>query len=179
MPFANRPGTHMTRTCRLLGYCLVTLSTICAQWCSTVGPVQTGHSNLGGVRLVGESLSIDNTDERCPGALGPVEDTLQADVVARHHYTILWNITACGQSSPRWSTAFVDWNGTVYLCVCHTCVYVCVCVCVHVWCFVQQAIFSLKRMKCCFLPCLRLGSNNYLERFLCLPGHPLVRLACG
>jgi len=74
------------------------------------GPTYTQDSNLGEVKLVGNSLTIDNT-VNCPGQLGVQNYVTQsADLTPGQDYTLTYTVTTCGGQYTRYSAAWIDFN---------------------------------------------------------------------
>jgi len=94
---------------------LVVLSSLVAfafgqtTYCSC-GPTTTVDSNLGEVKLDGDSQSISDVSN-CPGFIGPKDLTaLKADLSPGGSYKLTFFVTTCGNSFPTLSGAWIDYN---------------------------------------------------------------------
>lgn len=75
------------------------------------GNQQAEDSNLGPVKLVGDSQTIDNKDN-CPGGTGvQVFWNQQADLSPGGEYTLTLDVTTCGNAYQRKNAAWIDFNG--------------------------------------------------------------------
>jgi hypothetical protein len=75
------------------------------------GPTSEQDSNLGRVQLTGFSSSIDNTVD-CPGQTDTqLYLSEKADLVVGRSYTLVYDVTTCGQPYSRASQAWIDWDG--------------------------------------------------------------------
>lgn len=78
------------------------------------GPLSTQDSNLGAVRVKGNTMLIDNT-ANCPGVTGVQDFTYQmADVSRGLSYLLQYEVTTCGGVFTRASGAWIDWNQNMF-----------------------------------------------------------------
>jgi len=84
---------------------------VSSQYCSTnVGPTTALDSNVGSVRLVGDSKTISETTD-CPGAIGVNWIVSQvADLQPGKSYTLTMTQTTCGGTYPTLAGAWIDFN---------------------------------------------------------------------
>jgi hypothetical protein len=76
-----------------------------------VGPSTTLDSNVGSVRLVGESQTISETSD-CPGYQGVHEFMTQvADLQVGKQYNLVFTQSTCGGVYPTLAGAWIDFNG--------------------------------------------------------------------
>jgi len=82
-----------------------------AQTYCTPGPTTTVDGNLGLVRMRGDSKTIEDTND-CPGYIGARDVTSQVvDVHQGGTYTLVYNVTSCGNVFPTVSGAWIDFDG--------------------------------------------------------------------
>jgi hypothetical protein len=91
--------------------CLTYVSSQGSYCVTGVGPSTTLDSNLGAIRLVGESSTISETSD-CPGYQGVHEFMTQiADLVPGKQYSLQFSQSTCGGTYPTLAGAWIDFNG--------------------------------------------------------------------
>lgn len=88
---------------------LLSSVTTLAQYCSC-GPTTTVDANLGYTAFTGDTKNFSDSSD-CPGYIGPKDLTyLYADIHAGGTYTLVYNVTTCGNVFPTVSGAWIDFD---------------------------------------------------------------------
>jgi len=80
-------------------------------YCMAVGPTSTADTELGPVKLIGETMAIDD-QTGCPGDAG-VQDFTQiqkANLKLGKNYTLYFEVTYCGSPFTFQAGAWIDFN---------------------------------------------------------------------